>query len=137
VSEEGGAGVKSALDQELRDFIGASLGSVWALELLLLLRRTRPRRWPAAELVAEMRASATLVSESIAGLERAGLVACDPETGCAYAPASPVLEAACEQLEAAYKNRPVAVVNAIVTAPKQTLQTFADAFRVQGKGESK
>lgn len=127
--------MKPALDEELADFISASLGSVWALELLLLLRRTQPRRWAAGELVAEMRASAPLVSESIAGLERAGLVSCDPEAGCAYAPASPVLEAACARLETEYKSRPVAVVNAIVTAPRQTLQTFADAFRIKGKGD--
>lgn len=129
--------MKSALDQELRDFIGASLGSVWALELLLLLRRTHPRRWTPDSLVAEMRASAPLVAESIAGLERAGLISCDPETGCAYAPASPVLDEACARLEAEYKSRPVAVVNVILSAPRQTLQTFADAFRVQGKGDDK
>ena len=129
--------MKPTLDQELADFIGASLGSVWALELLLLLRRTQPRHWTADELVAEMRASARLVAEALEGLERAGLVACDAVTGCVYAPASPVLDATCARLEAEYKSRPVAVVNAIVTAPKQTLQTFVDAFRVQGKGEPK
>ena len=129
--------MKPALDQELAGFIGASLGSVWALELLLLVRRTRPRRWSADELVAEMRASATLVAESLAGLERAGLITCDPEAGCAYAPAAPALDALCERLEVEYKSRPVAVVNAILSTPKGTLQTFADAFRVQGKGEGK
>ena len=81
--------------------------------------------------------SDSATSLALEGLERAGLVACDPKTGCVYAPASPVLDATCARLDAEYKSRPVAVVNAIVTAPKQTLQTFADAFRVQGKGEPK
>lgn len=128
--------VKTSLDEDLAAFIRSSLPSVWALEMLLLLRRTRDRRWGDEELVREMRASVLLVAEARQGLERVGLVRCDAE-GCGYAPASSVLEAACDRLEAAYRTQPVAVANVILSAPKGTLQTFADAFRVKGKGEGK
>ena len=124
------------LDEDLLSFIGASVPSVWALELLLLLRRSRDREWAAAELVSEMRASAPAVNESLQTLEKAGVIRCDPAGGCSYAPASPVLDEICDRLEAAYKERPVAVVNAILKAPKGTLQTFADAFRIKGRGDS-
>jgi len=123
------------LDEELLSFIGASVPSVWALELLLLLRRRQDRTWTAQDLVGEMRASAPAVNDSLRTLEKAGLIRCGGEGQCAYAPASPVLDAICDQLEAAYKERPVAVVNAILKAPKGTLQTFADAFRIKGKGD--
>jgi hypothetical protein len=125
-----------ALDEELAAFIGASLGSVWALELLLLLRRSQPRRWTEEELVTEMRASSPLVAEAMVGLQRAGLINCNSE-GCAYAPASEVIATTCDRLEAAYKNKPVTVVNAILATPKGKLQTFADAFRVKGGGTTK
>jgi hypothetical protein len=129
-------GLKSALDEELAAFIRGSLTSVWALELLLLLKRTQPRRWSTDELVREMRASEPLVANALAGLLRAGAVACDAE-GCEYSPAAAPIAEICDRVEAAYKATPVAVVNAILAAPKTTLETFADAFRVKGWGEGK
>ena len=129
--------MSASLDEDLTAFIRGSLPSVWALELLLLLKQTRDRHWTERDLVLELRASAPLVGEALATLERAGLVSCDDEAGCLYAPASAALDAARERLEEAYKQRPVTVVNVILSTPKGTLQTFADAFRVKGRGEGK
>ena len=123
------------LNDELLGFIRGSLRSVWALELLLLLRRDPARRWTNEALVQEMRASTAIVADSLQSLQTAGLVACDADGACVYAPASPVLDGLCSRLEAAYKERPGGVVNAILPAPKGTLQTFADAFRIKGRGD--
>ena len=116
------------IDQDLLSFIHSSVRSVWALEVLLLLRRERERGWTAETLARELRANERLVTEVLAGFETAGLVACEAG-GCAYAPAAPVLDQLCARLEAAYRERPVAVVKAIMAAPKDKLQIFADAFR--------
>ncbi len=123
------------MDDELLIFIRGSLRSVWALELLLLLRRDRRRSWGVGELVQEMRASTPVVNESLQALQTAGLTSGTADGRFSYAPASLALDEICGRLEAAYKQKPVSVVNAIVSAPKNNLQTFADAFRIKGKGD--
>ena len=50
------------------------------------------------------------------------------------APASPVLAGLCDQVADAYAERPVSVINAIVSPPDK-LQGLADAFRIRGDRE--
>jgi len=116
---------------DLQSFIRESVRSVWALELLLLMRRQPDRRWTATQLVGELRASTSLVTENLAGFERAGLVVGDDCDGHRFAPASPVLVKLCDELDQAYRERPVAVINAIASS-KDKLQTLADAFKLKG-----
>jgi hypothetical protein len=119
------------LSPDLSAFIESAVPSVWALETLLLLRRDADRVWPADRLVAELRANLNLVSDCLGGLERAGLVLGDGD-GFRYAPASLTLAALCDQLEAAYRERPVAVVNTIARRRPDPLKGFADSFRFGG-----
>jgi hypothetical protein len=73
-----------------------------------------------------------LVSENLAALQRAGLTVQDE--GChRYAPANPVLDALCARLEAAYRERPVAVIN-MIARPSDPLQSLANAFKFRGDG---
>lgn len=117
-------------DSDLLTFVRQHIGSVWGLELLLLLRRDAGRCWTAEELVRELRASATLVADNLARLEQSGLVAPEADR-FRFAPAGPVLEALCGQLEAAYRERPVAVIN-MIARPADPLQSLADAFKFKG-----
>ncbi len=123
-----------AADQDLFGFIREQLRSVWALELLLLMRRQANRAWSPDELVTELRASPTLVSDNLESFQRGGLVIADEEGRYRFSPASPVLASLCDQLDQAYRERPVKVINAIV-APADKLQTLADAFRIRGDRE--
>ena len=118
-------------EQDLFGFIREQLRSVWALELLLLMRRQADRSWTPQELVGELRASQTLVTDNLTAFERAGLVRAGEDGRYAFAPVSPVLAALCDQLAAAYAERPVTVINAIVSPPDK-LQGLADAFRIRG-----
>ena len=120
------------LDDELLTFIQGSIRSVWALELLLLLRRDPDRLWSVNAAAAELRANARLVSDQLAGLETAGLIACDD--GCRYAPAAPALDALCARLETAYRERSGQVIKAIMAGPNDKLQIFANAFRLREPG---
>ena len=116
------------IDQDLLTFIHSSIRSVWALELLLLMRRERERTWTGDALARELRANERLVGEVLGDFETSGLVS-RSDGGFAYAPAAPVLAELCDRLEAAYRERPVGLVKAIMAAPKDKLQIFADAFR--------
>ncbi len=109
--------------------------STWALELLLLLRRHGAAGASAEELVREMRATPSLVQRCMKELEAGGLIACEPKNRCRYAPASPILDEMCAALEAAYRERPLAIINAITAAPDDRLRNFSDAFRLRPKDE--
>lgn len=117
---------------ELFQFVKGSIRSVWALELLLLMRSRQDRAWTADQLVTELRASMPLVTQVLQTFHQAGLVR-ELENGAfEYAPASPTLESCCEELERAYRERPVTVINAIVASSADDLKSFADAFRFRG-----
>jgi hypothetical protein len=113
------------------DFLRTNVRTVWALELLLLLRRTAPRAWPPEALVREMRASTQVVGESLHRLEAAGLLR-EEDGGYSFAPASPVLADLAEAMELRYRESPVRLINAIGAPSTVKLQTLADAFRLKG-----
>jgi hypothetical protein len=48
-----------------------------------------------------------------------------------YAPASAELDRIVGELEKVYAERPTTVVKAIMAAPSEKLQIFADAFRIK------
>lgn len=114
---------------ELLRFIGSSFRSIWALELLLLLKRDR-RVWPHPELVATLRASELVVSKALDGLVAAGLASVEEE-GASYMPASEALASHVDQLEKLYAARPDAVRRAIILAAASGATAFADAFRLR------
>ena len=116
-------------EQELLGFIRAAVRSVWALELLLAMRRSPDRRWTVDALVQELRGSTMVVREALDGFVSAGLVVSDGDGFC-YAPASAMLTEFADALEQTYRERPVWVVNAIASR-KDKLQSFADAFRLK------
>ena len=120
-------------DPDLAAFVRDYVRSVWALELLLLLRRDPARWWAPEALVRELRASTGLVADNLRLFEKGGLAVRDEAGSFRYAPASPVVDAFCGRLEEAYRTKPVTVINLIASQPDQ-LRSLADAFRFKGDG---
>ena len=85
---------------DLLRFIGSSFRSVWALEVLLVLKR-EPRQWTHAELVSTMRASELVVSRALDALLAAGLVSIEGE-GARYMPVNASVAECVEQVEKLY-----------------------------------
>jgi hypothetical protein len=116
-------------DDALLTFIVSSFRSVWALELLLVLK-SEPRVWPRAELVTTMRASELVVSKALDSLVAAGLASLEGE-GAQYMPVSDEVAECVERAEKLYAARPNAVRRAIVSASSGDITAFADAFRLR------
>lgn len=114
---------------DLLRFIESSFRSVWALELLLILKRDQ-RTWPSAELVSTMRASELVVSKGLDALISAGLVSAD-ESGAIYMPTNDQVAKCVDELERLYAARPDAVRRAIISASASSAAAFADAFRLR------
>jgi hypothetical protein len=118
-------------DPELAAFAREHIRSVWAVELLLLLRRDPERCWAPEDLVRELRASANLVRDNLASFQKSGLAVEDHVACWRYAPAGPVLDNLAARLEAAYRERPVSIIN-LIAAPPDPIQGLADAFKWRG-----
>ncbi len=116
---------------ELQGFIRSTFRSVWSLELLIYLRKAKDRSWGQDELVAGLRASHSIVAQSVDSLLAAGLVATEGEGNVRYLPASADLDRRAEEAEAFYARSPDAVRRLIVMAASDGLSAFADAFRLR------
>lgn len=120
--------MKSSNDEILR-FIASSFRSVWALELLLVLKSER-RKWSHLELVATMRASELVVTKALEALEAAGLVSNEADE-TQYTPVTEDVAALVDEAQVLYAKRPDAVRRAIVSATSVEAAAFADAFRLR------
>jgi hypothetical protein len=116
---------------EVANFIQATFQSVWALELLCFLRQHRERNVSHDEMVAGLRGSDLVVSQSVASLTAAGLVLVEADGGARYAPATDALDRLATAAEGAYLKGPDAVRRLIVTASNPGITAFADAFRLR------
>ena len=118
----------SSSESELLRFAASSFPSVWALELLLVLK-SETRVWSQAELIASLRASEVVVTRALEALVIAGLVSEEP-AGATYMPVSKLAADCVDQLEDLYRARPNAVRRAIVSAGTSSATAFADAFKL-------
>lgn len=120
-------------DEDILRFIAASFPSVWALELLLALRRER-RPWTREQLVAALRASELVVSKALDALVAAGLASLDHE-GALYMPANQDMNECMARVEHLYRKRPNMVRRTIVSASTSSATAFANAFRLRRDGD--
>lgn len=119
----------SSSDEDVLRFIAATFPSVWALELLLALKRER-RPWPSDELVTTLRASDLVVSKALDALVAAGVASVDQQ-GAVYLPVNADVESCVEQVEQLYRSRPNKVRRAIISAATSSATAFADAFKLR------
>jgi hypothetical protein len=106
------------------------VGSLWALELILLMRRTREREWSPRALDRELRASPGVIGLELPLLVVAGIVRETEPGKYRYEPASAELDATVERLATCYRDFPVATVRHVAShASNRSLLAFLEAFR--------
>lgn len=111
------------------NFAAVWFKSVWALELLLALKRDPARLWDAEQMIRELRSSQVVVTEAVSNLIAARLVIQDESGRYRYQAGTPGLDEMVTELEKVYAVKPVAVVREIVMSPNRKLQILSDAFR--------
>jgi hypothetical protein len=119
-----------AEDEVLR-FAAGLFKSVWALELLLTLRRGRDRSWLADELIKELRSSQVVVVEALNNLVVTGLVVEEGGGRFRYHAGNAGVDEMVGELEALYAMKPTVVMREIVTTPNLKLKILSDAFRIK------
>lgn len=123
----------SRSEEDLLRFAGASFPSVWALELVLALRR-EPRAWSQEELVAALRASELVVAKAVDGLVAAGLASIGGD-GVTYLPVNAEVDQCVRAVEQLYRSHPNRVRRAIISASSRGATAFADAFKLRKDGD--
>ncbi len=118
-------------DEDVTSFIRSTFRSVWALELLCFLRQDRGRSLSHPEMVAGLRGSDLVVTQSVDSLTAAGLVLAEADGSARYEPASEELDRLVERATALYARSPDAVRRTIVAAANPAITAFADAFRLR------
>lgn len=114
---------------DLATFISSSFRSVWALDLLLLLKR-EDRPCSREELVDLMRASPSVIENALEALVSAGLAGLD-EGDPRYMPTSSDIAALVDRTEQLYASRPDHVRRLIVASSNRGLAAFSNAFRLK------
>lgn len=117
-------------ENDILDFAGASFRSIWALELLLALRRDGGRSWVPSDLIKELRSSRVVVIEALNNLTAAGLAMEEDAGGYRYA-ATGALDEMVVEVERLYALKPTLVTHRIVNSPSAKLQILSDAFRIK------
>jgi hypothetical protein len=118
-------------NHEIESFIRSTFRSVWSLELLIFLRKNNDRDWSREDLVAGLRASDSIVAQSVEALVAAGLIATEDEEKVRYLPVSGDLDRRAGEAEAFYARSPDTVRRLIVMSASGGLAAFADAFRLR------
>lgn len=117
------------LDDDVKAFLTAHCANVAALEVLLVLRAHDGRDWSAEELARQTRGNAEREAAVLAAFRRQSLVV-EPSPGRYRLAATAGLRERLDRLAGAFARAPLQVVEVIHAAPSETVQTFADAFRI-------
>ena len=115
----------------LESFIACSFRSVWALELLRHFAEHPGRFFSPEELIAALRASDAVVSQSVDNLTAAGLAVVDGEGRAGYHEASAEQGALVKNAIDFYARSPDKVRRLIVAQRAPGVTAFADAFKLR------
>ncbi len=116
---------------EAEEFVRATFRSVWALELLCLLRKNRDQSLTHREMVDRLRASDFVVTQSLENLSAMGLVIREPDGSARYSPAHADADRLVVRTEELYSTSPNAVRRIIASSANPGLTAFANAFRLR------
>lgn len=120
-----------ANQEELESFIGNSFRSVWALEVLQHLVAHPAARFTAEELIAELRVSDAVVSQSVENLSAAGLTVVDSDGRVTLHEGSDDQAGLVRAAIHLYRKSPDKVRRLIVAQASPGVTAFANAFKLR------
>jgi len=118
-------------DQAIR-FISRNIRSMSSLEVLLYVRNHNNSVNTIASVTKALRGNDSAIAEQLEFFESRHLLVSESPGAYRYRPESPSDDAVVSELDRAFKERPTSLMDAILAAPSQNIQSFADAFRLKG-----
>jgi hypothetical protein len=121
------------IPQHVRNLLSDCIRSISQLEVLLLLLRESSTEWTAERTAAELYIQPQPAAEHLARLHASALirkVGVDPDR-YQYGPAASERDRAVRDLAQIYSVMRLRVINEIMSQPDDSIQSFADAFRIR------
>lgn len=120
-------------EEEVLAFVHSELGSVWALELLTLLKANPDKHFRLGELVLQLRSSSMAVAQALTRLTENGFAGEKPDGTYCFAPRSPRHREMAAAIEALSMEKPMSLIKAIAEIPNEKLRSFSDAFKIRDR----
>lgn len=118
-------------EDRILTFVGGVFRSVWAIEVLRFLTQHFERPHTPDELVAELRVSNSVISQSIAQLTAVGLATMDDNGLIRFHPATEELACLGREAVELYERRPGQVRRTIISHTTPGIAAFSDAFKLR------
>ena len=127
---------QGGIPPEVQRFIAENIDAAEQLDILLLLYRHPERTFTALEVSQAVFTVASAATLRLEGLVARGLLSSSggADPAYRYEPSSPEVARQADLLAAQYQANRVGVIQLLFARPPDPVQTFADAFRLKGKG---
>lgn len=126
----------SEFSKSVIDLIRTCAPNFSAVEVLVYLEARPGKIWQVNELTDCLQPrgiSSAAITAIVARFRRCGLIEGDEQGGFRYCPASPELADRVKLLVAAFHERPVSLIRAIYAIADESIQSFADSFRLKNE----
>lgn len=123
---------RNQIPPDVREFVRREIKSVFQLEVLLLLHRTRERAWTVMEVSQELGIDPEIAEAQILGLMQLGLIQASNTIPISYLydPGDQNDEKIIENLALSYAKQRVAIFSLILSESNSRIRRFAEAFRL-------
>lgn len=128
--------MEAHFSERLLQFLQTSIPTFSAAELLLFLHGHSETWWTSEDIVEAIKPtviSISAIKEYLDLFKNRQLIKGDSDRGYQFSPASPELRVTIEDLSQAYNERPVTLIRTISAMEQNTIQSFADSFKLKGK----
>lgn len=123
---------RNNIPPDVREFVRREIKSVFQLEVLLLLQRTRERAWTVAEVSHELGIDPDIADAQVVSLLQLGLIETVATTPASYVygPSDQNDEVLIEKLAISYAQQRVGIFSLILSESNSRIRRFAEAFRL-------
>ncbi len=116
---------------ELRSFLAQYIHSIEQLETLCLFAENSTKLWSEHDVFKSIQSSHESVASNLRYFAQSGFLTIESPANYRYSPETPELARLVSELVKSYRERRVAVIDAIYKAPLDPIRNFADAFRIR------
>jgi hypothetical protein len=123
---------RNQISPDVREFVRREIKSVFQLEVLLLLHRTRERAWTVMEISQELGIDPEIAETQVVRLEELRLLETEQSTPISYVygPRDHDDEIIIEKLAVSYAKQRVGILSLILSDSNSRIRRFAEAFRL-------
>lgn len=122
------------LPEDVRRFLSGNIGSIWHLEVLLLLQGEPHKTWAAQQTASTLYIDVNMTEVLLENLRNAGLVHFDSTAkGYRFQVGNDGVSATISEIATLYRQRRLSVISAIYSESRDEIRNFADAFHMRKK----